>query len=243
MDNIPRRNQSGAIELTHEENETMKKCVTTSIWTHSLPAMIVSSAFIRYLQHYKGVTLRFWANTGLIIGAGIVGRISALPGCLQEVVSKYPEGSLAKTIEEMKNKRQGLLQSDREVYEQPDDKSGIFEPYARPAPQAGPSTQSSGQTYDDLRRRNRDQYIDSRRTNRTSPATPSPQDQPPSSSMYSPASEPSSSLYSSLPEPSGSLYYDPPSPYMDSSPGVSPQEESKIRKRKRVNQYGDEIED
>ncbi|KAK3912770.1 OCIA domain-containing protein 1 [Frankliniella fusca] len=246
MDNMPRGNQSDGIDLTPEENEVMRKCSSSSIWTHSLPAMVASSAFLQLLR-YRGVTIKFWVSTGTIIGSGILGRLSALPGCMQEVVTKYPEGSLARTIEEMKARRkgmQGFPPSYQERYE-PEDRSGMFESSTRPPLQAGPSNQLSGQTYDDLRRRNRDQYMESKRPVQSSPATPLPQDQTPPNSSYSSeppsySAEPSSSLYSPIPQ-----HYDHLPPYIDSSssPRISPQEESKIRKRKRVNQYGDEIED
>lgn len=56
---------------------------------------------------------------------------------------------------------------------------------------------------------------------------------------------PSGSYYSDTPQSIPS-YSDPPSPYMDSQPLIpssTTDEEPKVRRRKRVNIYGDEIED
>lgn len=219
--------------LTPAELQEMRKCLGSSIWTHSFPAMVGSAALLHFMD-MKGHKLRLWVRASILISSGIVGRFAAIPGCIRHVIQQVPDGSLAEQLQEIRSKR-GSNNGFTTPYEshEPEQEASSYDiPITRPSHQL-PPTPEQQQTYDNLRRQNRDEFM-SKKTQARGQALASPEPLP---------SDPN---YSSEPPLQSSTYYDPPSPYADSHPPPSPAtnvEEPTLRKRKRFNKYGDEIED
>lgn len=223
------------LQMSPEEKTVLKNCLDKSFWTHSVPVSIIGITALKY-SSMKGFKPGIFSYAFTLVGSLITGRVFAIPNCLQEMVNKYPNGAYA----QWRATEEGRLKQRTEDFLPP-----TFE--ADPSEQAPAmidsdyekSSAQHKQTYDDLRRRNREQYLYAQKPAQRAPAAapdasvhaPPPMDQYASESLYS-GTSPSSS------------YFEMPTQYEDSYPSVATKEDEAIpKRRKRLNKYGDEIED
>jgi len=221
--------QRQPLQLSDEETKAMKSCLDKSFWTYSVPCSVSAFIGLKFLAT-KGFKPGMFTYAFTVLGSTIFGRVLAIPQCMKDVQEKYPDGQLAQILREA---REGKI------------KQG-FDEFVPPTVESDPNDQIpvinddeksaalNKQTYDDLRRRNREQYLSNMRkptpeASRSQDIMLPPLDQPSSSSVYSDYSDP--------PPP----YYDHPFP--SSSSAVDEEPQSQPRRRKRVNKYGDEIEE
>ncbi|XP_034255680.1 uncharacterized protein LOC117653840 [Thrips palmi] len=242
-----RRLPNQELDISPEETKWVKDCISSKTYTHVVP-MALGSLIAMKFASMKGYHLGMLARAGVVCSSLVLGRLASIPSCLDAAEAQFPDGTIVAARRGNREQRQP-----REVAFAPDspEQMPITDYNASKVPQSSPQQSSqfapsaSQQTYDDLRRRNRDQYT----SRRTAPAAPSPADAsrelyPPPQSQR-PDDAPYDSQYS---PPISSSYSDPPSPYAESTPLISSIQSdddvpSKVRRRKRVNIYGDEIED
>ncbi|KAK3774681.1 hypothetical protein RRG08_035107 [Elysia crispata] len=188
--------------LTDEERQVMKECERDSFYKRALPisfgCMIGAQGMVR--SGYWSAHPRFGAFPKMIITGGIgyfIGKIMYLPVCQQKILEKLPHSNLANAIRKSKGIPQpesffsadadGLEDGSRAKTKLPDDYSTPegLDDRNRPSIDREVKVENDDKeekksiTYDDLRRRNRQEYEDNlaKRPSK-SPGSPSYKDSP-----------------------------------------------------------------
>lgn len=238
------------IDISPEEITWIKSCMNSKLLTYLIPTSMITLAGMSFAT-MRGQRFGLLAKAGLGTACYVVARLATIGPCLDAAEEQFPNGTLAATRKKAGVKPQSFFvrefPSGSESQEQMpsmDYSTPSRQPQPAPQPPSQFPPSASQQTYDDLRRRNRDQYTSRR-------MAPSPAEAPrdPAAGQYPPqqAPRPDETPYDSqYSQPISSSYTDPPSPYADNSPISTAHSDdvipSKVRRR-RVNVYGDEIED
>lgn len=240
MSSGPRPNQMP--DVSPEEVTFVKDCMNGKTYTHVLPMAIGSIAAMK-IASMKGYHLGILARFGVVFSSMALGRLASIPSCLEAAEVKFPEGTLAA---KKRSNRDTLTFAPESQEQMPVmdyyNSSKVTQSSPQQSSQFTPSAPSAQQTYDDLRRMNRDQYT----SRRTAPSTATaPRDYAAGSYPPQQPNRPDEAPFD--PHYSHSSFSDHPTPYSEHTPTLSSIQAdddvpSKV-KRRRVNVYGDEIED
>ncbi|RUS89185.1 hypothetical protein EGW08_003064 [Elysia chlorotica] len=188
--------------LTDEERQVMRECERDSFYKRALPiafgCMIGAQGMVR--SGYWSAHPRFGAFPKMIITGGVgyfIGKIMYLPVCQQKILEQLPHSNLANAIRKSKGIPQpetsfgavedGLEDRSRAKSKLSDDYTVLEGLDDRNRPTIDKEVKVKGEdkeekrsiTYDELRRRNRQEYEDNlaKRSNRP-PGSPSYKDSP-----------------------------------------------------------------
>uniref|UniRef100_A0A0B7AIE0 OCIA domain-containing protein n=1 Tax=Arion vulgaris TaxID=1028688 RepID=A0A0B7AIE0_9EUPU len=183
--------QHPILALTEEERLIMKECDRDSFYKRALPlslgAMLATHMMVksgRWKAHPK-----FGSLSKVLIFGGVayfVGKISYLPVCQQKIMDKLPNSNLAAAI----RKSKGLQEQDsltgpwndvtksapsvriKDDYSAPEGLDDRFRPTLdrNVKDSKAPSTEKGSISYEELRRRNRQEY--ETQISKSSPKTP-----------------------------------------------------------------------